>query len=83
MLPEDEVPCKKDSVRQLDLFTDYDALEKENEKKKVKHHKEQLLQQTVLHIKKAYGKDAILKGINFAEGATMKERNKQIGGHKA
>ena len=83
VLPEDKVPCKKDSVRQLDLFTDYDALEKENEKKKVKHHKEQLLQQTVLHIKKAYGKDAILKGINFAEGATMKERNKQIGGHKA
>jgi DNA polymerase V len=37
----------------------------------------------LLSIKKRYGKNAVLKGINFAEGATAIERNQQIGGHKA
>ena len=41
------------------------------------------MQKAVLDIKKKFGKNAILKGINMEEGATGKERNKQIGGHKA
>ena len=41
------------------------------------------MQQAMLDIKKKFGKNAILKGINMEEGATGKERNKQIGGHKA
>jgi DNA polymerase V len=41
------------------------------------------MQETILGIKKKFGKNAILKGVNFEEGATAKERNKQIGGHKA
>ena len=45
--------------------------------------KEKSMQKTVLNIKKKYGKNSILKGMNFKEGATAKERNKQIGGHKA
>ena len=64
---------------QLDLFTDYDAIAKEERAKK----KERRMQEAVLNIKKRFGKNAILKGTSFAEGATAKERNRQIGGHKA
>jgi len=45
--------------------------------------KEKQIQHAVLDIKKKYGKNAIIKGNNLLEGATMRERNKQIGGHKA
>ena len=66
-------------VEQLDLFSDpqqsnaeEDALEREHRRQKA-----------VLAIKRKYGKNAILKGMNFEEGATAKDRNRQIGGHKA
>ena len=45
--------------------------------------KERKMQETMLSIKKKYGKNAILKGMNLEEGATAKERNSRIGGHKA
>ncbi|MBQ6226458.1 MAG: DNA methylase [Bacteroidaceae bacterium] len=64
---------------QLDLFTDYDAILKEKENKK----KERRIQEALIKIKKRFGKNAILKGTSYAEGATARERNKQIGGHKA
>ena len=57
---------------QYDLFTDPQKVEKE-----------QRIQQAMLSIKKKYGKNAVLKGMNFEEGATMRERNRQIGGHKS
>ena len=41
------------------------------------------MQETLLSIKKKFGKNAIMKGLNFEEGATAKERNNQIGGHRA
>ena len=41
------------------------------------------MQRTVLDIKKRFGKNAIVKGMNFQEGATAKDRNRQIVGHKA
>ena len=41
------------------------------------------MQRAVLDIKKRFGKNAILKGMNFQEGATAKDRNRTIGGHKA
>ena len=50
---------------------------------KKEQEKEKKLQQAVLDIKKKYGKNAVLKGMNFEEGATTRERNGQIGGHKA
>ncbi len=68
---------------QLDLFTDYAALQKEQEEKEEALRKERKLQQAMLDIKKKYGKNAILKGTNLVEGATAMERNRQIGGHKA
>ena len=72
-----KVHSKQDvEYQQLNLFTDYAALKKEQEKEKK-------LQESLLSIKKKYGKNAILRGINYEEGATTIERNEQIGGHKA
>ena len=71
------------SFEQLDLFTDYAALEKEQETKKAERDRERKLQEAMLEIKKKYGKNAVLKGTNLIEGATAMERNQQIGGHKA
>ena len=72
-----KVHSKQDvEYQQLNLFTDYAALKKEQEKEKK-------LQESLLSIKKKYGKNAILRGISYEEGATTIERNEQIGGHKA
>ena len=68
---------------QMDLFTDYGALEKEREEETVRLNKERKLQEAMLAVKKKYGKNAILKGMNLEEGAMTIERNNQIGGHKA
>jgi DNA polymerase V len=45
--------------------------------------RERLVQEAMLSLKKRFGKNSVLKGLNFADGATAKERNQQIGGHKA
>ena len=68
---------------QYDLFADYDAIEAEQAKEDAELTKERKAQEAILKIKKQFGKNAILKGLNFEEGATAKERNGQIGGHKA
>ena len=60
------------SVFQLDLFSDYAALEKERNRKAA-----------MLEVRKKYGANALLTGLNFREGATAIERNTQIGGHRA
>lgn len=74
---------KEKSYEQLDLFTDYAARQKEKEKEDTVLLKEKKIQLAILDIKKKYGKNAILKGTNFEDGAMTIERNKQIGGHKA
>lgn len=71
------------SFEQLDLFTNYEDKLKETEEEEAALQREKKIQQAMLDIKKKYGKNAILKGTNFEEGAMTKERNKQIGGHKA
>lgn len=74
---------QKERFQQLDLFTDYELLDQETEKAKKDLEKERKLQEATLAIKEKYGKNAVLKGLNLVEGATGKERNKTIGGHKA
>ena len=64
---------------QLDLMTDLQTIEREEKQDE----REKNLQKALLDIKKKYGKNAVLKGTNFVEGATMKSRNEQIGGHRA
>lgn len=79
---EDEV-VKEETYEQMNLFTDYEELEKQRRKEQVKVAKEQKMQQAVLDIQKKFGKNAVLKGMNLQEGAMTRERNEQIGGHKA
>lgn len=68
---------------QMNLFTDYAALEKKHKKEQAELERDKKLQQAILTIKKKYGRNAILRGMSLEEGATARERNKQIGGHKA
>lgn len=68
---------------QMNLFIDYAALEKRRKKKQAELERDKKLQQAILTIKKKYGRNAILRGMSLEEGATARERNKQIGGHKA
>lgn len=82
VLPEGSAP-KNDSNAQLDLFTDYAAEQKKQQKLDAELEREKKAQKAMLAIKKKYGKNAILKGMNLQEGATTKDRNAQIGGHKA
>lgn len=82
VLPEGKATAKP-SFEQLDLFTDYSALEKEKEQEEMELKKEKKLQHAVLDIQKKFGKNAVLRGMNFEEGAMTRERNGQIGGHKA
>ena len=63
----------------MDLFTDYDKLELEERQLK----RETQMQKALLMIKKRYGKNAIIKGMDLEEGATAIERNSQVGGHRA
>ena len=74
---------KQEDFVQMDLFTDYEALEKQKQEDEEKRKKERALQEAVLSVKKKFGKNAILKGINLEEGATSMDRNNQIGGHRA
>ncbi len=73
----------EDTYVQMDLFTDYGAMEREKEAEDTKLAKERKLQEAVLAVKKKYGRNAVLKGTSLQEGATARERNHQIGGHKA
>ncbi|MCP1102393.1 DNA polymerase V [Aequitasia blattaphilus] len=74
---------REDAFEQLDLFTDYEAIQSKRKKEEAELEKEKKRQKAVLEITKKYGKNALLKGMNLEEGATTKERNNQIGGHKA
>jgi len=69
--------------QQLDMFTDYEAVAAGQKAEAEALAEEKKLQAAMLQIKKKYGKNAILMGLNLEEGATTRSRNKQIGGHKA
>jgi len=83
VLPEADASKTNSGFEQLDLFTDYSALEEQRKKEAAELAREKKMQQAMLTIKKKFGKNAILKGMNLEEGATAKDRNEQIGGHKA
>ena len=68
---------------QFSLFEDYKEIEKQKAKEDAELEKERKIQETLIGIKNKFGKNAILKGLNLQEGATAKDRNEQIGGHKA
>ncbi len=85
-LPEEEGKAHdRDDAEyvQLDLFTDYEKLEKERRQTEEAERKDRALQEAVLGIQQKYGKNAILKGMNLEQGAMTAERNGQVGGHRA
>lgn len=82
VVPESEAAQTRSESEQLSLFTDYAALERERQAEDAALAREKRLQKAVLNIKRKFGKNSILKGMSFEEGATARERNKQIGGHR-
>lgn len=81
VLAETEIQRKQPV--QLDLFTDYEEFNRQEECKNAELAKERKLQEAILKLKRQFGKNAVLRGLNFRDGATAITRNAQIGGHKA
>ena len=81
-LVNEEKVNNKVIYKQIDIFTDYNKLEFEKKKQKEDEVKERELQNVIINIKNKYGKNSILKGMNYIKGGRTIERNKQIGGHK-
>ena len=79
----DEREAVQDVPEQLDMFTDYAALEQQRAAEEAALAREKQGQQAILEIRRKFGKNAILKGTSLMEGATARDRNRQIGGHKA
>ena len=75
--------CDVTEGEQMDFFTDHEKRDKEKSAKKARYAREKLRQNALIAIKKKYGGNAVIKGMNLTEGATTIDRNKQIGGHKA
>lgn len=69
-------------IEQIDLFTNYEEVSKQKEKDLKDEIEEKKIQNVLLNIKKKYGKNSILKAMNYEEGATAKDRNQEVGGHK-
>ena len=82
LIPEQEIPEEAEEI-QMDLFTDYELLERKKAAEEAADRREKSLQRTTLALQEKYGKNVLLKGTNFEEGATTRIRNGQIGGHKA
>lgn len=83
VVDESEARIYSGDGEQLDIFTDYAELERKRAEEKAALEREKNMQKAVLELKKKYGKNIILKGMNLEEDATARERNAQIGGHKA
>ena len=82
VIDETDIP-KPSSGGQLTLFTDVEAEERRSEEEKALRERERRMQEAMLGIRERFGKNAILRGMNLEEGATARDRNSQIGGHKA
>ena len=83
VIPESDAAGSDELYEQLDLFTDYEALEKERAARKEQEDRDKRVQKAVLEIRKRFGNNAVVRGMNLEEGATAISRNSQIGGHNA
>ena len=80
---DESVEKEKEEFRQLRLFDDYDMPDREKISQKEALDRERRMQEAMLHIRRKFGNNAILKGSSLQEGATARMRNQQIGGHRA
>ena len=83
LILESDVKDTSSGSEQLSMFVDYEEEERKRAEENATLKREKQMQTAIIDIKKRYGKNAILKGMNLEEGATAKDRNSQIGGHKA
>ena len=83
LILESEVKDTSSGSEQLSIFVDYEEEERKRAEEDAALKREKQMQTAIIDIKKRYGKNAILKGMNLEDGATAKDRNSQIGGHKA
>ncbi len=81
LIPEDEIPDEEPF--QMDLFTDYQELEKQKKEEDLEDEKEKRMQKAALELQERFGKNTVLKGMNLEKGAMTIKRNRQIGGHSA
>ena len=79
---ENRIDTHKYAV-QPDLFSDFEEIKRKREEEEKQLSKERSRQEAMLKLRRKYGKNVLLRGLNYAEGATQKDRNQQIGGHKA
>ena len=82
VIDEKSIP-KPPRYQQMDFFTDYAAEQEKQKAQQAELAREKKIQEAMIDIKKKFGKNAVLKGTNLSEGATGKDRNNRIGGHKA
>ena len=80
---DERAAAREAHYEQMSLFESLGGADTKKEKDEQALEKEKKLQQAMLDIKKKFGKNAVLKGVSLEEGATARERNRQIGGHKA
>ena len=83
LMREEDILREPEQPMQVSLFDDPAARERQLREEEVKQERERRIQEAMLGIKKKYGKNAILSGGSYLDGATARERNRQIGGHKA
>ncbi len=83
VLDEDAAVQTENKYEQLNLFDNLEQVIEQEQADRAALEKEKKMQKAMLAIKKKFGKNAILKGMNLEEGATAKNRNNKIGGHKA
>ena len=82
VLPPSQAPEEPCAV-QLEMFVDYEAMERRRQEEQLAAEREKRLQAAVLSMKEKYGKNILLRGSSYQKGATARERNGQIGGHRA
>ena len=83
LVGEDTAQQEPEAPVQFNLFDNVEVQEQRLQEEEAKLKRERKIQEAMLDIKKKFGKNAILNGGSYLDGATAKERNKQIGGHKA
>ena len=83
VIREEEARREVAAGEQLDMFSDPEEIEREQKAEEAALKRERARQETIIELRRRYGKNAVLKGMNYEEGATTKDRNHQIGGHKA
>ena len=81
LIPETDIPAE--GPEQMSLFVDYEALDKAKAERAAAEERERRLQRATLALQDRFGKNVLLKGMNYMDGGATIERNKQIGGHRA